>query len=85
MESVPEAYVSPPALEGEPLEEAVPELPPLLVGSRRSSRDRRPTARILESVQQEGLDFAAESNNVQKEVAEERYYDAMHEDEYRMR
>jgi hypothetical protein len=32
MESVPEADVSPPVLEGEPLEEAVPELPPLVVG-----------------------------------------------------
>jgi glutamine synthetase adenylyltransferase len=69
-------------LEGESLEEAVPELPPLVVGSRRSSLDHRPTARMLESVQQEGLAFAAESNNVQE--AEERYYDVMHEDEYRI-
>jgi hypothetical protein len=37
---------------------------------------------VLELVQQEGLAFAAESNNVQEEDAEERYYDAMHEDEY---
>jgi hypothetical protein len=49
----------PPVLEGEPLGEAVPELPPLVVGSRRLSRDRMPTARMLESVQQEGLAFAA--------------------------
>jgi hypothetical protein len=84
MESVPEADVSPPALEGEPLEEAVPELPPLVVGSRQSSRDRRPTARLLDLVQQEGLAFAAESNNLQVEDAEERYYDAMHEDVYRI-
>jgi hypothetical protein len=34
MESVPEADVSLPALEGEPLEEAVQEQPPLVVGSR---------------------------------------------------
>jgi hypothetical protein len=39
---------------------------------------------MLESVQQEGLVFAAESNDVQEEDAEERYYDAMHEDEYRI-
>jgi hypothetical protein len=84
MESVPEADVYSPALEGEPIEEAVPEIPPLVVGSRRSSRDRRPTARMLEPVQQEGLAFAAESNNVQEEDAEEGYYDAMHEDEYRI-
>jgi hypothetical protein len=38
---------------------------------------------MLELVQQEGLAFAAESNNVQEEDAEERYYDVMHEDEYR--
>jgi hypothetical protein len=70
IESVPEADVSHPALEGEALEEAVPELPPLVVGSRRSSRDHRPTARMMESVQQEGLAFVAESNNVQEEDAE---------------
>jgi hypothetical protein len=71
-------------LEGGALEEAVPELLPLVVGSRQSSRDRRPTARMLESVQQEGLVFSAESNDVPEEDAEERYYDAMHEDEYRI-
>jgi hypothetical protein len=71
-------------LEGEALEEAGQELPPLVVGLRRSSRDRRPTARMLESVQQEGLALAAESNDVQEGDAEERYYDAMHEDEYRI-
>jgi hypothetical protein len=85
IESVPEADASPPALEGEPLEEAVPELPPLVVGSRRSSRDCRPTARMLESVQQEELDFSAGSKNVQEEDAEERYYDAMQKDGYRIR
>jgi hypothetical protein len=72
------------ALEGEALEETILELPPLVVGSRRSSRDRRPTARIMELVQQEGMDFAAERNNVQEEDAEETYYNAMHEDEYRI-
>jgi hypothetical protein len=41
-------------------------------------------ARMLESVQQEGLAFAAERNYIQEEEAEERYYDAMHEDEYRI-
>jgi hypothetical protein len=66
------------------LEESVPVLPPMIVGTRRSSRDRRPTARMLESVQQEGLAFAAESVHIQGEEAEERYYDAMHEDEYRI-
>jgi hypothetical protein len=84
IELVPEADVSPPALEGETLEDTIPELPPLIVGSRRSSQDRRPTARKLESVQQEGLYFSAESNNVQEEDAEERYYDAIHEDKYRI-
>jgi hypothetical protein len=84
IESVPEADIAPPALEGEALEEAVPELPPLVVGSRRSSRDRWPTKRIIELVHQEGLAFAAESNYVHEEDAEERYYDAMHEDEYRI-
>jgi hypothetical protein len=39
---------------------------------------------MLESVQQEGLAFAAEINDIQEEEAEERYYDAMHEDEYRI-
>jgi hypothetical protein len=38
---------------------------------------------MLESVQQEGLAFAAERNDIQEEDAEERYYDEMHEDEYR--
>jgi hypothetical protein len=56
----------------------------MVVGSRRSSRDRRPTARMLESVKQEGLAFAAESNDVQEGYAEEEYYDALHEDEYRV-
>jgi hypothetical protein len=71
-------------LEVEALEGAAPALPPMGVGIRRSSRDRRPTARMLESVQQEGLAFAAERNDIQEEEAEERYYDAMHEDEYRI-
>jgi hypothetical protein len=39
---------------------------------------------MLESMQQEELAFAAERKNVQEEDAEERYYDAMHEDEYRI-
>jgi hypothetical protein len=39
---------------------------------------------MLESVQKEGLAFAAERNDIQEEEAEERYYDAMHEDEYRI-
>jgi hypothetical protein len=39
---------------------------------------------MLEYVQQEGLAFAAERNDIQEEEAEERYYDAMHEDEYRI-
>jgi hypothetical protein len=39
---------------------------------------------MLESVQQEVMAFAAESNDIQEEDAEERYYDAMHEDEYRI-
>jgi hypothetical protein len=56
-------------LEGNNLEEAVPELSPLVVGLRRSSRDRRPTARMLELVQQEGMAFAAEINDVQEEDA----------------
>jgi hypothetical protein len=72
------------ALEREALEEAVPELLPLVVGSRRSSRDRWPTSRMLDTVQQKGLAFVAESNDVPEEDAEERYYDAMHEDEYRI-
>jgi hypothetical protein len=72
------------ALEVDALEESVPVLPPMVVGTRRSSRYRRPTARMLESVQQEGLAFAAESIDIQGEEAEERYYDAMHEDEYRI-
>jgi hypothetical protein len=68
------------ALEVDALEESVPVLPPMIVGTRRSSRYRRPTARMLESVQQEGLAFAAESVDIQGEEVEERYYDAMHED-----
>jgi hypothetical protein len=39
---------------------------------------------MLEFVQQEGLAFTAERNDIQEEEAEERYYDAMHEDEYRI-
>jgi hypothetical protein len=39
---------------------------------------------MLESVQQEGLAFAAERNGIQEEDAEERYYDAIHEDKYRI-
>jgi hypothetical protein len=39
---------------------------------------------MLESIQQEGLAFAEESNDVQEEDAEERYYDEMHEEEYRI-
>jgi hypothetical protein len=83
-ESLQETEVAPQDLEGEAIKETVPELPPLVVGSRRSSRDRRPTARMLESVQQEGLVFAVESNDVQEGDAEEVYYDALHEDEYRI-
>jgi hypothetical protein len=83
-EAVPGSSTSHQALEVDALEEAVPALPPMVVGTRRSSRDRRPTARMLESVQQEGLAFAAEINDIQGEEAEERYYDAMHEDEYRI-
>jgi hypothetical protein len=83
-EAVPESSAPHQALEVEALEGAVPALPPMVVGTRRSSRDRRPTARMLESVQQEGLAFAAERNDIQEEEAEERYYDAMHEDEYRI-
>jgi hypothetical protein len=71
-------------LEVDALEESVPALPPMVVGTRRSSRDRRPTARMLESVQQEELAFAAKRSDIQGEEAEERYYDAMHEDEYRI-
>jgi hypothetical protein len=39
---------------------------------------------MLESVQQEGLAYAAERNDIPEEDAEERYYDVMHEDEYRI-
>jgi hypothetical protein len=72
------------ALEVDALEESVPVLPPMVVGTRRSSRDRIPTARMLDSVQQEGMAFATERIDMQGEEAEERYYDAMHEDEYRI-
>jgi hypothetical protein len=82
--AVPESGTSHQALEVDALEESVPDLPPMVVGTRRSSRDRRPTARMLESVQQEGLAFAAERSDIRGEEAEERYYDAMHEDEYRI-
>jgi hypothetical protein len=37
-----------------------------------------------ESVHQEALAFAAESNDVQEGDAEEEYYDALHEEEYRV-
>jgi hypothetical protein len=83
-EAVPESSAPHQALEVEALEGAVPALPPMIVETRRSSRDRRPAARMLESVQQEGLAFAAERNDIQEEEAEERYYDAMHKDEYRI-
>jgi hypothetical protein len=71
-------------LEAKALEETIPALPPMVVGSRRLSRDRRPTARMLESVQQEELAFEAEKSNGQEEDDEEDYYDALHEDEYRV-
>jgi hypothetical protein len=53
-------------LEWEALEEAFPKLSPLVVGLRRSSIDLRPTVIMLELVHQEGLAFAAESNDVQE-------------------
>jgi hypothetical protein len=53
-ESLQETDVAPQALEGEAIEEAVPKLPPLVVGSKRSSRDHQSTAIMLESVHQEG-------------------------------
>jgi hypothetical protein len=68
-ELLKETEVAPQALEGKALEETIPELPPLVVESRRSSRDRWPTARMLESVHQEGLAFTAESNDVQEGYA----------------
>jgi hypothetical protein len=83
-ESVPESSASPPALELDALEEAVPSLPSMVVGARRSSRDRQPTVRMLESVKQEGLAFATERNDIPEEDEEERYYDVMHEDEYQI-
>jgi hypothetical protein len=70
-ESVPESSAPHQALEVEALEGAVPTLPPMVVGTRLSSRDRRPTARMLESVQQEGLAFPAEKKYIEEEEAEE--------------
>jgi hypothetical protein len=40
---------------------------------------------MCESVQQEGLAFASETSNLQEGDTKEEYYDALHEDEYRVR
>jgi hypothetical protein len=39
---------------------------------------------MMELVQQEGLAFAAETSNVQEGDSKEEYYDALHEDKYRV-
>jgi hypothetical protein len=52
--------------------------PPL----RRSTRMRRPTERYLEYLEQQNMAFAANAD--EDEEVEEAYYDALHEEDYRI-
>jgi hypothetical protein len=50
---------------------------------RRSARTRRPTAQYQQYLEQRNMDFSSELSEV--EYIDESYYDALHEDDYRIK